>query len=234
MVELHMATVVIGGASRGIGLELTRQYAGRTGDRVFAFCRSPEKADALNAIAGASGGRVTVHPLDVADGRSIAQAAKVLGDEGVDVLLNVAGVGGGKQGLYDSDFDDWRDAFEVMVIGPFRMVQALLPNLEKARGRVMTVSSQMGASTWPYGGTYAYCGAKAAVNQVMRTLAVELTAKGVAVALIHPGWVKTDMGGASAEIEVEESASGIRAVVDRLTLADTGTFWKWTGEQHPW
>ncbi len=126
------------------------------------------------------------------------------------------------------------EAFEVMTVGPFRIAQTFLPNLEKAKGKVMTVTSQLGASTWPMGGYYSYGASKAAVNRVMRSMAFDLKDKGVYVGVVHPGHVKTDMGGEGAEIEVEESASGIRNVTANLTADNTGGFFKWNGQAHPW
>jgi NAD(P)-dependent dehydrogenase (short-subunit alcohol dehydrogenase family) len=230
-----MANVLITGANRGIGLELARGYAG-AGDRVFAFCRSPGGAEALNALAAASAGRLTVHAMEVADGASIKAAAAALGGAPVDILINNAGVNGGaSQSLESMDFDAWIEALKIMTIGPFRVVQAFLPNLEAAAGaKVMTVTSQMGASTWSFGGSYAYTSAKAGVNRVTRTLALDLKARDIAVAMIHPGWVRTDMGGAGADIGAEESAEGIRKVIAGFGMADTGAFYKWNGEIHPW
>lgn len=230
-----MATVLITGASRGIGLELARQYAA-AGERVFATCRAPADAKDLNTLAGASGGRVTVGALDVGDGASIAACAAAIGDATIDVLINNAGIlGGQSQTLESIDFDAWIDAFQVMTIGPFRMVQTLLPNLKAAAApKVMTVTSQLAASTWPFGGSYAYSSAKAGVNKVMQTLAKDLKAQNITVAMIHPGWVKTDMGGAGADITPQDSATGIRAVIAGLTPETSGKFYKWNGEIHPW
>ncbi|NLC00648.1 MAG: SDR family oxidoreductase [Pseudomonas formosensis] len=234
-----MANIIITGANRGIGLALVKTYL-LGGDRVFALCRQPQQADQLNELAASAGGQLTVHTVDMADADSITTFAGSLKDTPVDVLLNVAGIVGGrtdsllKTPFSEADFDDWRTAFEVMTIGPFRLTQAVLPNLIAARGKVMTVSSQIAASTWPRGGLYAYGATKAAVNRLMRSLAFDLRDKGVTVALIHPGWVQTDMGGANAEITPQESAAGIKQVLDGLTLEDTGKFFKWNGEEHAW
>ena len=230
-----MANVLITGANRGIGLELIRVYA-EAGDRVFAFCRSPEAADKLNSLAGSSAGKVRVHAMDVGDGQSIAQAAKAVGDTPIDILINNAGVlGGNPQTLETIDFDAWIDALKIMTIGPFRVVQTFLSNLKAAASpKVMTITSQLGASTWPYGGTYAYSSAKAGVNKVMQALALDLKGQNIAVSMIHPGWVKTDMGGAGADITPEESAAGIKSVIANLGMADTGKFYKWNGDIHPW
>lgn len=234
-----MANIIITGANRGIGLALVKTYL-LGGDRVFALCRQPQQADQLNELAASAGGQLTVHTVDMADADSITTFAGSLKDTPVDVLLNVAGIVGGrtdsllKAPFSEADFDDWRTAFEVMTIGPFRLTQAVLPNLIAARGKVMTVSSQIAASTWPRGGLYAYGATKAAVNRLMRSLAFDLRDKGVTVALVHPGWVQTDMGGANAEITPQESAAGIKQVLDGLTLEDTGKFFKWNGEEHVW
>ena len=230
-----MATVIITGANRGIGLELTKAYAA-DGDRVFAFTRSPDKADKLNDLAASSGGKVTIHAMDVGDGASIAAAKSVVGDQPVDILINNAGVlGGNPQTIESIDFDAWMDAIKVMTIGPFRVVQTFLPNLKKsASPKIMTVTSQLAASTWPFGTTYAYSSAKAGVNKVMQTLALDLKNDKIAVSMIHPGWVKTDMGGPGADITPEESAAGIKNVIAGLSMEHTGRFYKWNGDIHPW
>jgi NAD(P)-dependent dehydrogenase (short-subunit alcohol dehydrogenase family) len=228
-----MANVAITGAGRGIGLELVKQYAG-AGDRVYALCRSPKKADELNELAAASGGKVSVHAMDVGDDASVKAAAAATGDGPVDVLLNVAGVvGGEKQGLEDQAWGDWQDAFNVMTIGPLRVMQAFLPRLGHG-GKIINITSQLAASTWPYGGYYAYGAAKAGLNRMMRSVALDVKDRGIVVGLVHPGWVQTDMGGTAAEITPQESASGIRQITADWTLDQSGDFKKWNGETHAW
>jgi NAD(P)-dependent dehydrogenase (short-subunit alcohol dehydrogenase family) len=229
-----MPNILITGANRGIGLALARQYA-RDGDTVFACCRVPHSADALNALAHSSDGRVTVHEMDVADENSIRAAARSIGDRPVDILINNAGISGGEdQRIDEVNTTKWIDAFKVMAIGPFRVIQAFLVNLQKADNpKVMTITSQIGATTWPMGGSYVYASAKAAVNRVMIAMARDLSDQ-VTVGLIHPGWVRTDMGGSNADLSVEESAAGIRSVVASITRADSGKFYKWNGDIHPW
>jgi len=229
-----MSNVLITGTNRGIGLALTKLYA-ESGDTVFAFCRSPKSAEALNELASRSGGRVRVHALDVSDESSIKAAAKAIGDTPIDILINNAGIrGGDHQTLERTDTADWIEAFKVMTIAPFRVVQTFLPNLRASKNpKVMTVTTQIAATTWPMGGFYTYGSAKAAVNRVMLGLAHDLKDQ-VIVAMIHPGWVRTDMGGAGADISPEESAAGIRNVIASLSKSDSGKFYKWTGEIHPW
>lgn len=228
-----MANVAITGAGRGIGLELVRQYA-EAGDRIFALCRSPDKAPELHALADASGGKVSVHAMDVGDDASVKAAAAQTGDGSINILLNVAGViGGEKQGLEDHAWDEWQDAFNVMIIGPLRVMQAFLPRLG-AGAKVINITSQLGASTWPYGGHYAYGAAKAGLNRMMRSVALDVKDRGIVIGLVHPGWVKTDMGGSAADITSEESASGIRQITADWTLEHSGDFLKWNGETHAW
>jgi len=230
-----MASILITGASRGIGFELTRQYV-KAGERVFACVRTPEKADALTALAKASGGRLSIHAMDVGNTASIKAAGEAIGQVPIDILINNAGIyGGPHQALGDLDEPAWHDAFQTMTIGPVRVLESFLPQLKKAKTpKVMTVTSQVAASSWPTGGFYIYGSAKAALNRVMKSIAEDLKPDNVTVALVHPGWVKTDMGGENAEISVEDSASGIRRVIDRLTPAETGQFFKWNGAPHPW
>jgi NAD(P)-dependent dehydrogenase (short-subunit alcohol dehydrogenase family) len=228
-----MASVVIAGASRGIGFELAKQHA-EAGDRVFALCRTPDKADALNALAASYGGKVSVHAGDVADDASIRAGAASTGSETIDIVYIVAGVTGTMQPeLESADWAVFDDAINIMVKGPLRVLQAFLPRLG-AGSKVINFSSQLAASAWPYGGFYAYGASKAALNRMMRSVAIDLKDRGIIVGLIHPGYVQTDMGGPNAEITPTESASGIRKVTAEWTLDETGDFKKWNGETHAW
>jgi NAD(P)-dependent dehydrogenase (short-subunit alcohol dehydrogenase family) len=228
-----MANIVIAGASRGIGLELAKQHAA-AGDRVFAICRSPAKADALNALVAGSGGKVSVHAGDVADDASIRAAAVSTGSEPIDILYTVAGVTGTiEPELVSADWDVFDEAINIMVKGPLRVLQAFLPRLGEG-SKVINFSSQLAASTWPYGGFYVYGAAKAGLNRMMRSVAIDLKDRGIIIGLIHPGYVQTDMGGPNAEITPQESASGIRKVTAEWTHDQSGDFKKWNGENHAW
>lgn len=228
-----MAYVAITGAARGIGLELARQHV-EAGDHVFALARNPSTADRLNALAATSGGLLTVHAMDVGDDASVKAGAAATGDGRIDILYNVAGVGGVMEPELDSvDWESWDNVFNIMLKGPLRVLQAFLPRLEPG-SKVINFSSQVGASPWPYGGLYAYAAAKAALGRLMRSVAADLKPRGIIVGIIHPGYVKTDMGGPGAEITPEESAAGVRAVAAGWTLEQSGDFYKWNGEPHPW
>lgn len=230
-----MSNVVITGSNRGIGLALATLYAGR-GDTVFACCRSPSSASALRKLTETA--TLTVLPLDVRDDASVAALTRALGDEPVDTLINNAGVSGGpleEQTATRMDFAAWADAFNVNAMGPVRVLQALLPSLKRATNpKVMSVTSQLGAISLDLALAFGYSASKAALNKFMRLAAGELLRDGIAVGLIHPGWVKTDMGGAGAQITPTESAAGIANVIDRLSLDNTGGFWKWNGATHDW
>jgi NAD(P)-dependent dehydrogenase (short-subunit alcohol dehydrogenase family) len=223
-----MATVLITGANRGIGLELARQYAA-AGDTVIRTMRGPDKA-------GAPVGEIL--PLDVTSDASAAGLAEMLKDRPVDLLINNAGVIGpdpAHQTSTDMDFAGFLDALNANVLGPLRVTQALLPNLRAAKGaKVAVISSQMGQQTSKQSGFVAYRASKAAVNNVFRSLAIDLAGEGIAVAMLHPGWVRTDMGGVGADLDVSESAAGIRNVLAGLDVATTGRFTTWDGRQLDW
>lgn len=229
-----MANIFITGAGRGIGLELARVHAD-AGDRVFALVRDTAKSDALAQLASGSGGRVSVHPMDAGDLAAIPAAAEATGNSTVDILYNVAGNTGPTNNELESeiDWDGWDSAFNVMVKGPLAVLKAFLPRMHEGT-KVVNFSSQLAASTWPYGGHYAYSAAKAGLNRMMRSVAIDLKDSGIIVVTVHPGWVQTEMGGPDAEITPRESAAGIHALSQRLTIADSGDFFKWNGEHHAW
>jgi NAD(P)-dependent dehydrogenase (short-subunit alcohol dehydrogenase family) len=228
-----MANVVITGAARGIALELARQHAAQ-GDRVFAFARDPARSDVLNALAAESNGLMTVHAMDVGNDASVKAGAASSGTEPVDILYNVAGVPGTIPPELDgADWAVFDDAINVMLKGPLRVLHAFLPRMS-AGAKVINVTSQLAASTWPYGGFYAYVAAKAGLNRMMRSVAIDLKDRGIIVGLVHPGWVQTDMGGPGADITPEESAAGVRKVAEQWTIEKSGDFYKWNGEPHPW
>jgi NAD(P)-dependent dehydrogenase (short-subunit alcohol dehydrogenase family) len=231
-----MQTVLITGANRGIGLELVRHYA-KAGDRVLACCREPEQAAALAALAREHA-NVEVLGVRVSDAASVAALAAQIGDAPIDVLVNNAGMAGPRfqeQSLEAMDFAGWAEAFAVNTMAPFRMLQTLRKNLAQGTNpRAVTITSQMGAIAFPMPVMYAYCSTKGAVNKVMKMASDALKKEGITVLLVHPGFVKTDMGGPNAEITPEESAAGIASVIAGATLASTGKFYKWNGEEHPW
>lgn len=211
-------TIVITGTSRGIGAGLEQGLSAR-GDTVIGTTRD-----------GA-------WPLDVTDASSQAAFAHKLGDQPVDLLVCNAGVYLDKGHDLDSGYgaDLWARSFAANVTGVFLTVQSLLPNLRKAKNaKIAIISSQMASSERAPGGSYIYRASKAAVLNLGRNLSADLKAEGIAVGIYHPGWVITDMGGASADITVDDAVAGLIERFDALDLASSGVFETWDGRAHPY
>ena len=228
-----MATVLVTGANRGLGLGLARRWKA-AGSRVLACCRRPEAATELAREAGQA---LTLHRLDVTDAISVQALARDLDGIPIDVLVLNAGIYGRRDGqrLGVLDFDAWRLVLETNLLGPMRVTEALLPNVAASRRRVVAaITSQMGSISGSSGGSYAYRSSKAALNMTMRSLAADLASRRVAVVLIHPGWVRTAMGGHQAALEVDESSAGIVALLERVDLGDSGRFFDWQGNELDW
>ena len=219
-----MATVLVTGANRGIGLELCRQLDSR-GDEAIAVCRrsSPDlKALGVRIVEG----------VDVSDDGSAARLAETIGDTRLDVLINNAGILTVER-LEDLDLDALRRQFEVNTLGPLRVTRALLSNLPRG-SKVAIITSLMGSlADNGSGGYYGYRISKAGVNMAGVSLAHDLRSRGVAVALLHPGMVATDMTGGSG-VAVPESAAGLLERIDALGIADSGGFWHADGHRLPW
>lgn len=223
--------IVITGASRGIGFELTRQYLAR-GDEVVAAVRDPNRATALAAVQGP----LTVLPCDVSDAASVAAFAAAI-DAPVDVLINNAGVSGEDEQPLDAlDYADIAHTFDVNAIGPLRVTAALLPHLQRGlHKKIVHITSGMGSiADNRSGGAYGYRMSKAALNMACRSMAVDLAPRGLIAVVMNPGWVKTDMGGPSAPTPVEVSAARMIAVIDDLRPSDSGTFVDYRGRERAW
>ena len=220
-----MSIVVITGANRGIGLELVRQFKQR-GDEVVAACR--KSSDELAKLEVE-----VVEGVDVGDDAAVGRFAATLEGRTVDVLVNCAGILS-DESLTDLNFARMRRQYEVNSLGPLRVTAALRGNLSKG-SKVAIVTSRMGSiEDNTSGGRYGYRMSKAAVNMAGRSLANDLKDVGVAVAILHPGFVRTDMTGHQGLIDPPESAAGLIARIDEVTLETTGTFWHTNGEIIPW
>ena len=220
-----MATVVITGANRGIGLELARQFKQR-GDEVVAVCRKP--SDELSKL-----GVEVVEGVDVANDASVGSLANGIKGRTIDVLVNCAGILSDET-LGDLDFDRIRRQFEVNSLGPLRVTAALRGNFGQG-SKVAIITSRMGSiEDNTSGGRYGYRMSKAAVNMAGRSLANDLKDDGVSVAILHPGFVRTDMTGHQGLIDPPESVAGLIARIDEVNLETTGTFWHTNGEVIPW
>ncbi|MDT8429689.1 MAG: SDR family oxidoreductase [Pseudomonadales bacterium] len=236
-----MATVLITGCNRGIGLELVRQSLQRggrdgRGDKVIAACRDPDSAEALTALQ-ADFSTLDIMALDVGVGESIAEFSRALEGKPIDVFINNAGIYGQRDAhLGDVDADAWHRAFQINTIGPLMLTQRLMPNLRKGRGRrLFYMSSQMGSiADNNSGGSYVYRSTKTALNQVVKSLAMDLAGEGFVVVALHPGWVITDMGGPNALITTRTSVEGMLSVIASAGPEQNGQFLNYDGKVIPY
>ncbi|NOC93277.1 SDR family NAD(P)-dependent oxidoreductase [Ruegeria sp. HKCCD6604] len=208
--------IMITGANRGIGQALAKRFVNR-GDKVTGTARD---------------GRMQVR-LDVADPVQQSAMAEQMKDQPVDLLVCNAGVYLDKGHSIDGyPADMWAHSFAVNVTGVFLTIQTLLPNLRAAGGKVAILSSKMASHTLAPGGSYIYRASKAAALNLGRNLAMDLKDDGIAVGIYHPGWVQTDMGGAAADIDVDQAVSGLIERFDALSLSTTGCFETYDGQPH--
>jgi NAD(P)-dependent dehydrogenase (short-subunit alcohol dehydrogenase family) len=232
-----MKTTLITGANRGIGLEFARQYAA-DGWQVLACSRHPENSDALNQLAARYPDQITVHALDVTDHMQIEQLAQALASASIDLLINNAGVSlhSAIDGFGHTDYEAWIQTLRVNTMAPLKMAEAFGSQVARSNQKtIATITSKMGSiADNSSGGHYLYRSSKAAVNIVMKSLAIDLKPIGIITVVLHPGWVKTDMGGPNAWISAEESVSGMRHVISHLTRADSGKFIAYDGQVVPW
>ena len=221
-------TVLILGANRGLGLEFVKQYAA-DGFDVIATCRRPTEATELRRIG------VRIEALDTATASSIDALAKKLADEPIDVMICNAGVYGPRSdGLTDMPTEDFDLVMRTNVLGPLRLTMAFADNVAKARGAMVFLTSRMGSiSTMSSASGIAYRASKAALNAVVKAASLELGKRGVRVMALHPGWVRTDMGGPSATLTPTESIAGMRHVIEKASDLHGG-FYDNTGATIPW
>ncbi len=212
-----MAQYLVTGANRGLGLEYVRQLLAR-GERVIACCRHTARASELNRFSGEFPGHLKLLPLDVAEPRSIAELVREIGmlDLRIDVLINNAGVLTPGEAFGEIEAKSLTQAFATNAEGPFLLTQALAPRLAE-NAKVIAISSGLGSiGRATRFGTPSYNISKAALNMAMRMLGFALAEHRIAVLALSPGWVKTEMGGAGAELEVEQSVANMLKVIDAL------------------
>ncbi len=230
-----MPTLLITGANRGIGLELTKQYLEQGWD-VHACCRKPEKAKELGKLSEADN-KLTVHKLNVTKEKQMDKLKKALKNKPVDLLINNAGVYAGNVSSFDkSDDKAWEEAVAVNLLAPMKMMQHFKENIAISDKKIIaSMSSKMGSmDDNRSGGAYAYRATKAALNAVMVSAAHDLRPLDITCLILHPGWVRTDMGGPNGEISVEESAKKLRKILDECEITDSGKFFDIDGTIIPW
>ena len=232
-----MPTALITGANRGIGLEFVKQLSAQ-GWQILACCRNPQQADALFQLAQASGGKITLHQLAVNDPGQISQLAAKLKDQAIDLLLNNAGIYSGRNGerFGSCSTEEWLKVFEINTIAPLRMAEAFVENVAISELKTIAcITSKMGSlGDNTSGGAYMYRSSKAALNMVVKSMALDLEAQGIKVALLHPGWVKTDMGGPNALITAQQSVAGMLKIILQLGWQDSGRFLAYDGQEIEW
>jgi len=231
-----MPTVLVTGASRGLGLEFVRQYLAE-GYAVTAGCRNSGTALALQQLERDSNGRLTSVELDVADSVSVKQAALRVPGSPIDILVNCAGVIGARgQTIGSLDYADWTHVLEVNVFGVARVCEAFLDRVaQSGRRLIITITSGMGSlADNTSGGSIPYRTSKAAVNMLMRSAAIDLKPRGITCVVLNPGWVKTDLGGPNAKLSPEESVGAMRRLIAKLGPSDSGCFYNYDGREYPW
>jgi NAD(P)-dependent dehydrogenase (short-subunit alcohol dehydrogenase family) len=232
-----MPSVLITGSNRGLGLEWVRQYA-KEGWRVYATCRHPSEAYDLNELA-VGHNNITVYRLDVTKPDEIDALRRDFLDKSIDVLINNAGIYLEKYDNANLDrvrFEDWELSFRVNTLGCFRLTGALREMVAGSEKRlVVVISSHMGSiAEIEEPGSYYYRSSKAALNAALKGLSLELKSSGIGVLIFHPGWNNTRMGGPDAPFRPPETVEGMRKLIEKFTLNDTGRFFRFDGTEIPW
>ena len=236
-----MAKVLITGANRGVGLGFVKAYL-QSGNEVIACCRKPNDAKDLQALQSEWPQALQILPLDVVNADHIASLKSALQNTPIDLLINNAGVfesgGVGQKSptFGELDFADWQQVFAINSIAPILIAQALHANLKMGKApKIVAITSKMGSiDDNQMGQYYAYRSSKAALNAAMKSLSIDVQSDGIACAVLHPGWVQTDMGGSNAAVSVAASVSGLMTVIAGLNMGNTGSFWGYDGGEIAW
>lgn len=228
--------ILVTGANRGIGLEMVKIAVSQQW-QVRACCRNPHTAEKLAEVTRMSGGLVTMHPLDVTDKAQIQALAYELRGEAIDILINNAGVYGSMNHQFGNvDEANWLETFKTNTIAPYNMAEAFVEHVALSQKKMIaTLSSKMGSmSDNTSGGSYIYRSSKAALNAVVKSMSIDLAPKGICCVILHPGWVKTDMGGPHAEISTRQSVQQMFHTLENCTLDDAGSFFEIDGSIIAW
>ena len=233
---MSSSTYFITGCNRGLGLEFVQQLLAR-GQRVIATCRDIATATDLTALTLKHRGQLSLVEMDVSDEASMREAVALLNDEAIDVFINNAGMYGPRDANFGNvDGPAMAEVLYTNAVAPVLLTQLLIDNVRKGSGKKLVyVSSKMGSiADNGRGGSYIYRSSKTALNSVVKSLALDLAPEGIATATLHPGWVRTDMGGPNGLIDAPESVSGMLNVIDGLSVANTGQFFNYDGATIAW
>ena len=231
-----MPTLLITGANRGIGLELCKQFLNADW-KVHATCRDPKNATRLSVLVDKHPELLTVHALDVSKFEQITALKTQLGNTSIDILFNNAGVYGGESAEFgNTNTEVWLDTFNINVISPMKMVEAFADNVAASEKKIIAnMSSKMGSiADNGSGGSYAYRSSKTALNSTMMSAAHDLKDRNISVLMLHPGWVRTNMGGPNGELSTAESATSLIKTLSKTTIKDSGKFLDIDGSIIPW
>lgn len=225
--------ILITGANRGLGLGYVAHYAA-LGHHVYATARDLHHATELQALA-AQYPQIKLYPLDAASPEAITQLAQTLADVPMDLLISNAGTYP-KSHLAHADMQAWLTAFQVNTLATYYLAQAFLPHFKRASApKLVAMTSKMGSvADNTSGGSYIYRSSKAALNMVVKSLAIDLANEKVTIVVLHPGWVRTEMGGPDGLIDVATSIQGLTQVIAGLTPLQSGHFYDYTGKALPW
>ena len=228
-----MSTVLITGANRGLGYEFVKQYS-ENGFEVLACCRNKNNAKELEELAENSN-KIKVYKLDVGNVKAIKSLSQRLKNEKVDVLINNAGIYRSST-VGNINYDEWIESFKVNTIAPYQIVENFLNQIMNSDlKKVVSITSKMGSiDDNTSGGSYIYRSSKTALNSMMRCLTHDLKNQGVATLTLHPGWVRTDMGGPGGWIDSFESVQGMIKQIDKLTIDDSGNYLDYAGKSINW
>lgn len=232
-----MPTIFITGSNRGLGLEWVRQYA-QKGWQVLATCRDPEQANELKQLAYQFP-KIVIHSLDITHADQIAVLAKTLLGTPIDILVNNAGVYYEKwaqDALMHINYHDWEESFRTNCLGAVRVTEGFFKNVAMSDKKlVIATTSHMGSiSDITNAHDYAYRSSKAALNASMKGMSLELKQYGVGLLLLHPGWVKTRMGGDNAPLTPRQSVDGMVEIIANFTQSMSGDFYRYDGTKMPW
>lgn len=227
-----MSKIFITGTNRGLGLEFVKQFLNR-GEEVIATCRNPQDAAELNQLL--DNPNIQIFPLDVGDHNAVQNLQQQLVEQPIDIFINNAGIWRSSQ-LGNISIDEWMESFRINSIGPIKTIETFLPNIKLGlEKKVISITSKMGSiDDNTSGGSYIYRSSKTALNSAMQSMHHDLKNHGIATCTLHPGWVRTDMGGPGGWIDVNESVSGMIKVIDNLTIKNSGEYIDYDRKIIPW
>ena len=230
-----METILVTGANRGIGLELVKQYCNQNYQVIGTYRNENTSGEFISMSRNLN--NLKVYSLDVSSDQSLKDFSSKLGDTPVDIFINNAGVYGPRDSSFNNvDERNWISVFQTNAIAPLLLTQLIIENLRNgSQKKLIYITSKMGSiDDNKSGGAYIYRSSKTALNSVVKSISLDLAKDGMKVALLHPGWVRTDMGGPNGLIDATTSVSRMTEVIDRLSQSDSGCFFNYDGSKIPW